>query len=159
MNSINNLIASFAENPYDFEEFCVKLYQKMGFQAEVTARINDGGYDIILDYPSGEKGIVECKCYSRAHSVGRPLIQKLVGANQVVKAEHMIFITTSNYSSAAIEYAKESCVELVDGNKLLDWTHQYIRPEDIELTVETEEWALKPADIKQYIPSDIYINL
>ena len=44
------------------------------------------------------------------NKIGRPLIQKLDGANRTVHADKMIFITTSDFSVAAIEFAQEANV-------------------------------------------------
>ncbi|WP_195634996.1 restriction endonuclease [Blautia massiliensis (ex Durand et al. 2017)] len=63
-------------------------------------------------------------CYSIGHKVGRPNIQKLVGANNVVLADKMIFITTSDFSGVAISYAEEVEVKLINGNKLMELLHK-----------------------------------
>lgn len=158
-NSIDKIISNFSSSPYDFEEFCANLYNKMGIQAQTTPATNDGGYDIMLNYKTGEKGIIECKCYNQKHSVGRPLIQKLVGANQILKAEHLKFITTSSYSQAAKEYAAETNVELIDGQRLLELIELYLNPKQIKLEVHKSEWVLNKNDLQTFIPSDIYPSL
>lgn len=158
MDDLNNVIDRFTDHPFEFELYCAKLYQLMGVDARNTSSTNDGGYDIILYYKNGEKGLVECKCYKN-NKVGRPLIQKLVGANQTVGAEHLIFITTSDYSSSAKKYAEEAGVELIDGVMLLNMIYYYIRPEKKELTVSVAEWSLCNKDLKDYIPKDIYTRL
>lgn len=127
----------------------------MGVDSKNTPSSNDGGYDIILHYNNGEEGLVECKCYKKS-KVGRPLLQKLVGANQLVGAKHLIFITTSGYSETAREYAKETGIELIDGVQLMNMIYCYTRPEKIEITVCRDEWSLCMEDVKQYMPEDIY---
>ncbi len=64
-------------------------------------------------------------CYSGeavAGSVGRPEIQKFVGALQGQRARKGVFITTSTYSSEAIEYATriDTKVVLIDGERLAE---------------------------------------
>ena len=71
--------------------------------------------------PQGNRCIVECKCYNSTNeSVGRDAVQKLVGANAIVQAQRMIFVTTARFTDAAVEYAQSTPipVELIDGNKL-----------------------------------------
>jgi restriction system protein len=53
-------------------------------------------------------------------TVGRPEIQKFVGALQGQNARKGVFITTSSFSNAAIEYAKmlQNKVVLIDGEML-----------------------------------------
>ena len=133
----------------------VKLFESLGYIAKLTPPTNDGGYDILLTR-GGEKTIVECKCYSIGHKVGRPNIQKLVGANNVVLADKMIFITTSDFSSAAISYAEEVEVKLINGNKLMELLHKqgFIEKEKVKINVM--ECQLETADLYPYVPRDIY---
>ena len=131
------------------------MFRKMGYTANVTPPSNDGGYDIELR--SGcESAIIECKCYSLKHSVGRPLIQKLVGANSVVKADRMIFVTTSHFSAGAIEYATEVGVELIDSVELVKLLRQYGIIAREKLEISEAEWQLQIADLASYVPWDIY---
>lgn len=155
MEDLNDVIERFNDNPYEFESYCAKLYRLMGVEAKSTPSSNDGGYDIILHYENGDEGLVECKCYNKS-KVGRPLLQKLVGANQLVGAKHLIYITTSRYSESAKEYAKETGIELIDGVQLMNMIYCYSRPEKVELSVSRDEWSLCIDDLKQYIPEDIY---
>lgn len=155
-NSIDSVVSYFSNNPYGFETFCAELFTRMGICAQTTASTNDGGYDILLKYHDGRIGIVECKCYNRTHSVGRPLIQKLVGANQTICASNLFFITTSYYSSGAVEYAYQCNVRLINGLELLDLVRKFMISQNENITVSPYEWALSKEDLRPYIPSDIY---
>lgn len=152
---IEELIEVFSSNPYAFEKYCASLYRKMGIQATTTSASNDGGYDIILKYPNKTTAIVECKCFNRNHSVGRPLIQKLVGANQVVHADNMIFITTSSFSEGAILYAEQCNVSLIDGITLIKMVQKYVKPDFKKIYTTLEECSLDKTDLREYIPNDI----
>lgn len=115
----------FQLNPYRFEEFCTDLLNKMGYSAHTTKASNDGGYDIIGHNHTRETFVCECKCYEPTARIGRPLIQKLVGANYVVGAKHMLFITTCDFSKEAVEYAGQVGVCLINGPRLAKKAIQY----------------------------------
>lgn len=53
-------------------------------------------------------------------TVGRPEIQKFAGALQGQRAKKGVFITTSDFSRDALEFAKniDSKIVLIDGEKL-----------------------------------------
>lgn len=48
-NEAQTIIDEFTDNPSDFEIFCAELFRRMGYEATVTPKTNDGGYDIILN--------------------------------------------------------------------------------------------------------------
>lgn len=113
-----------AKCPQDFESFCAGLFIKAGYKAKVTAKTNDGGYDLWLS-KSGVTYIGECKLYSKT-TIGRPLLQKLVGANATQKADKCLFITTSTFSKPAKEYAKEQHIWLIDKFELQRLIDKYL---------------------------------
>lgn len=152
---IQSIIDRYRDEPSKFEEYCGHLYTAMGHDVKVTPKTNDGGYDLIL-HKNKEKTIVECKCYAQRHSIGRPLIQKLVGANQIAQADKIVFITTSVFSSEAIEYAREMNVELIDGEKLLNLTQKYFKDSSKPINISKEEWELNEEDILRYYPKDYF---
>lgn len=154
-NDIQKIIDYYSEKPTNFEGLCSELFESLGYVAKLTPPTNDGGYDILLN-KGAEKTIVECKCYSIEHKVGRPAIQKLVGANNVVLADKMIFITTSDFSVAAISYAEEVGVELINDNKLMELLDKqgFIEKEKVKINVM--ECQLEIADLYPYVPRDIY---
>lgn len=153
--SIQEIINYYKQKPTDFEKICAELYNKMGYMSKVTSPTNDGGYDIIVSR-GNTNAIIECKCYSIDNKIGRPAIQKLVGANSIVRATRMIFITTSEFSASAITYAKQTNVELIDGNDLLELLRKYMFIDRQKVHVDRQEWQLEIEDMQSYVPSDIY---
>lgn len=151
---IEKITTNFAETPTDFESFVAEIFELMGYHAEVSRKTNDGGFDIKL-IKNHETTLVECKCYNFSHKVSRPAIQKLVGANQTEKAEKLLFVTTSDFSREAIEYAKATNVELINGTKLIDLVNQYMKPLSTADKVEEFEWKLTKEDICKNVPVDI----
>ena len=118
-----------AQDPAFFEAAVVQLLVKMGYggadaRATVTAKSNDGGIDGIIDQDvlGLNKVYVQAKRYAAGSSVGRPELQAFVGA-LIGKADRGVFITTSTFSSSAIEYAERNTTVrliLIDGDRLTD---------------------------------------
>lgn len=123
--TIADLLREYADCPQDFEVFCAELFRKMGYATGNTAKTNDGGYDMWMQ-KDGISYIAECKLYASDHVVGRPLIQKLVGANATQRADKIVFITTSSFSKPAKAYAAEQRVWLIDGNELQTMMDNYL---------------------------------
>lgn len=116
--SIKDLIRLYGSKPTDFEYYCANIFKSIGFEAVVTPPTNDGGYDIKLLKNNNIFALVECKLFDKT-KVGRPLIQKLVGASVTEKANNLIFVTTSDFSNEAIEYANATHVQLINGENLI----------------------------------------
>ncbi len=152
---IQKLIDFYSEKPTGFEGLCSDLFRSMGYATRLTPPTNDGGYDILLN-GGGESVVVECKCYSIGHKVGRPSVQKLVGANNIVLADRMIFITTSDFSSSAVSYAREVGVELINGYTLMDLLNEQGFMEKERVEVSMMECQLNVSDLYSYVPNDIY---
>ena len=103
--------------PYEFETFMARYFRGEGFVVQQTKKTNDGGKDLIL-HKNGQLYYVEVKRYSKSNGIQRPLIQKLVGACYPVKARG-IFVTTSYFSKGAIDEARRSNIQLIDGQRLI----------------------------------------
>lgn len=122
-------------SPLFFEQLVVELLLKMGYggyreDAGIpTQYTNDGGIDgIINEDPLGLDTIyLQAKRYSRERSVGRPDVQSFAGALDMQKSRKGLFITTSRFSSDAIEYVNliEKSIVLIDGKKLASLMIQY----------------------------------
>ncbi len=115
--------------PTEFERLVVKLLLKMGYGSGiddagmVTQQSNDGGIDgIIKEDQLGFSHIyIQAKQWNAEQSVGKPEIQKFVGALQGQQAQKGLFITTAKFSSGALQYASNllgAKVVLVDGTTL-----------------------------------------
>ncbi|MFK5949663.1 MAG: restriction endonuclease [Methylococcales bacterium] len=126
-----------SKTSYEFEKLVVKLLDKMGYggvvkdAGQVTQQSNDGGIDgIIKEDVLGLGRIhIQAKRYKRENTIGREDVQKFVGALAVAQSNKGVFITTSNYSKGAIEYADNlngnTNVVLIDGSKLAEYIYDY----------------------------------
>jgi len=104
----------------DFEDLIERLLLKMGFQTQGRKRAADGGIDIVAvsSLPLlGGRYIIQCKRY--ANSVSSPIVRDLYGVVSAEKANKGILITTSSFTTDAVEFAKDKQLELIDRAKLL----------------------------------------
>jgi restriction endonuclease Mrr len=104
----------------EFEIFCSKLFELLGYKVELTKTTNDGGKDIVLKDKNKELIYVECKRYDEYIKIGRPMLQKLAGSMFSDGVRKGIFITTSSYNKNAMEYAKKTRLELWDMTDIIN---------------------------------------
>ena len=116
--------------PFEFERLVVKLLLKMGYGSGidgaglVTQASNDGGIDGVIkeDQLGFSQIYIQAKQWAVDQTVGKPEIQKFVGALQGQQAQKGLFITTAKFSSGALQYANNLLgvkVVLVDGTALM----------------------------------------
>lgn len=112
-----------------FERLVVDLVIAMGYGSDeenagvVTQPTKDGGIDgeVSEDKLGFNKIYIQAKCWDKSNTVSCPEVQKFVGALAGKGASKGLFITTSQYSSEAVRFAKEqhgAKVVLVDGSRL-----------------------------------------
>ncbi len=136
--------------PVEFERLVVKLLLKMGYGSGiegagmVTPASNDGGIDgIIKEDQLGFSHIyIQAKQWALEQTVGKPEIQKFVGALQGQQAQKGLFITTARFSSGAIQYANNLLgvkVVLVDGSALTKLMIKHSVGVSLEQTYEVKK--------------------
>jgi restriction system protein len=112
----------------DFERLVVQLLVRMGYGGSVKdagralAKGGDEGIDGIIkeDRLGLDVIYVQAKKWQTGNTVGRPEIQKFVGALAGQGAKKGIFITTSAFSNEARAYTprNETKIVLIDGEEL-----------------------------------------
>ena len=121
------------QEPAFFEAAVVKLLLAMGYggvggKGLATALSNDGGIDGVIDQDvlGLSRVYVQAKRYGPTNAVQRPEVQGFVGALSG-KAESGVFITTSRFSSGAIEWARNVPVRivLIGGQRLAELMIEY----------------------------------
>jgi len=113
-------------SPTFFERLVVELLVKMGYggsrrdAGERIGRSGDGGIDGIIKEDRLGLDTIYIQAKKWQGSVGRPEIQKFVGALQGQRAKKGVFITTSAYTAEAVDYASRiaTTVVLIDGQLL-----------------------------------------
>lgn len=112
--------------PTFFEQLVVELLVKMGYggsrrdAGERIGQTGDGGIDGIIKEDRLGLDTIFIQAKRWQGSVGRPEIQKFVGALQGQRAKKGVFITTSSYTAEAVDYATriDTKVVLIDGKQL-----------------------------------------
>ena len=113
-------------SPIFFEQLVVDLLVKMGYggsrrdAGERIGQTGDGGIDGIIKEDRLGLDAIFIQAKRWQGSVGRPEIQKFVGALQGQRARKGVFLTTSTYTADAIDYASriDTKVVLIDGKAL-----------------------------------------
>jgi len=113
-------------SPVFFEELVIDLLVKMGYggsrtdAARAVGRSGDGGIDGVIDEDRLGLDVIYIQAKRWDSVVGRPEIQKFAGALQGQRAKKGIFITTSDFTREAEEYAQhiDSRIILINGQRL-----------------------------------------
>ena len=124
------------QTPDFFEKLVIQLLENMGYGGSienagvVAGRTGDEGIDgIIREDKLGFSLIyIQAKRWDRATSIGRPEIQKFVGALAGQGANKGLFITTAQFTKEARDYASKqhtTKVVLVDGDTLAKLMIEY----------------------------------
>lgn len=115
-------------SPTFFEQLVVELLVKMGYggsrrdAGERIGQTGDGGIDGIIKEDRLGLDAIFIQAKRWQGTVGRPEIQKFVGALQGQRAKKGVFITTSSYTADATDYVSriDTKVVLIDGKRLAD---------------------------------------
>ena len=123
------LLSTIRSKPPDFfEKLVLDLLKNMGYGTEdedsrkTTRKTGDEGIDGVISEDKLGLDIIyiQAKRWIEKSSVGRPDVQKFVGALHGQRAKKGIIITTSKFTSEAYEYIQkiEPKVVLIDGAQL-----------------------------------------
>ncbi len=130
----NELLLNIKQaSPAFFEQLVVDLMLAMGYggsredAGKATQLSADGGIDGIINEDRLGLDTIYLQAKRWEGTVGRPEIQKFAGALQGVRAKKGVFITTSDYSEGAKEFAAnlDSKIVLINGELLTDLMIEY----------------------------------
>ncbi|MBC2856985.1 restriction endonuclease [Cetobacterium sp. 2A] len=144
-------------NFYKFESIVIDLVVKMGYggskseiSQSLTKKSNDEGIDGIIneDRLGLDRIYLQAKRWNNT-TVGRPEVQKFVGALAGKGAMKGIFITTSTFTKEAIHYCENLTsqkIVLIDGNKLVELMVEF------NIGLYTEEiYEIKKVDLDYFL--------
>jgi len=103
----------------------------------------DGGVDLSLTYPGGERLIVQCKHWKNRH-VGVKPVRELWGVLDDEKADGAIFVTSGSFSAEALAFARGKRLELIDGAQLRGMMAELKRTQPAAPVVEPAQGASNP---------------
>lgn len=106
---------------YDFEHFVADLWERMGWETEVSTQSADRGVDVIATRrsPYEEKALIQAKRYGPNTTVGSPEIQQYASLkHQRHGVDKVLVVTTNGFSGQAEELAHQLNVKLIDGDDL-----------------------------------------
>jgi restriction system protein len=143
-------------SPSFFERLVVELLVAMGYggsrieAARAVGQSGDGGIDGIIDEDRLGLDSIYIQAKRWDGVVGRPEIQKFVGALMGKRAKKGVFITSSSFSSEAVSFVStvDCKIVLIDGKKLAEYMLDY----DIGVTA-VSTYRLKRID------SDYFNNI
>jgi len=138
-----------------FEDLVVELMVKMGYGGSKNLvrkqirRTNDEGIDGVIneDVLGLDVIYLQAKRWTKNNSIGRPEIQKFVGALHGKRAKKGVFITTGHFAKNAYEYVKtiDPKVILIDGETLSNLMIEYSIG-----TTTIEEYQIKKIDLDYF---------
>lgn len=117
-----------AMDAFRFEQLVVDLLFGMGYggsrqeAAKVTQKSGDEGIDGVINEDRLGLDVIYIQAKRWQSNVGRPEIQSFVGALAGKQAHKGIFITTSQFSQTAVDYARavSQKIILIDGPRLAE---------------------------------------
>lgn len=140
--------------PEFFERLVVQLLVKMGYGGSIKdagqamGKSGDEGIDGIIKEDKLGLDVIYIQAKRWQGNVGRPEIQKFVGALHGQRAKKGVFITTSTFSNEARQYVSQidPKVVLIDGEQLVDMMIDY------DLGVSTvDTYKVKKIDMDFFI--------
>ncbi|MEP6446012.1 MAG: restriction endonuclease, partial [Hyphomicrobiales bacterium] len=125
----NELLTKIREaNPAFFEQLIIDLLISMGYggtsynAGQALGKSGDDGIDGVIDQdPLGVDQIyLQAKRYAHGNNVGSGAMRDFFGALSLKKATKGIFVTTSKFSTSAIQTANDlgTRIVLIDGEQL-----------------------------------------
>lgn len=106
--------------PSEFEEYIAALFSKLGYEAKAVGRSHDGGIDVEL-LKDGIASYVQCKKFITSQ-VSASEVRDFYGAlaDRLTDGKGY-FITTNTFSLDSEKFAEGKPIELIDGNRLVEY--------------------------------------
>lgn len=106
--------------PSEFEEYTADLFSKLSYKTRITGGAYDKGIDVIAE-KDGVKHYIQCKKFI-TRKVTVHDVRDFYGAlADNLSNSKGYFITTNKFTLEAERFAEDKPIELIDGNKLLNY--------------------------------------
>ena len=139
LNSLYNIVADVTPGEarplwFQFERDVHNLMSSLGFTVEhvSASRSGDRGVDVFAlkgnDFEQVQ-WVIQCKCYAPSHKIDPSKIREMRGVlTDYPHGTRGMIVTTSSFTSGAIEEAKKASIRLVDGVEFLRLTNRGTSP-------------------------------
>lgn len=116
-------------SPAFFEQIVVQLVVRLGYggslkdAGQAVGKSHDGGIDGVIKQDKLGLDVVYLQAKRWENTVGRREVQQFAGALAGQQANRGVFITTSDFSSEAVAYAKQVATKivLINGRQLAEY--------------------------------------
>ncbi|MFY4717310.1 restriction endonuclease [Streptomyces sp. LaBMicrA B280] len=115
---------AYAElDPDGFEEAIAELCVREGCgEVEVVGGAGDLGADVVAVTAEGLRVVIQCKQYGETNKVGSQDMQRFGGTCFTIhEADVAAVVTTSEFTTPALDYARQCGIVCVDGQELEAW--------------------------------------
>ena len=124
-SALNDKNALYSLTSREFEQLVAELFERQGFDVELTPETRDGGCDIIATKSIGGLPfmlLIECKRYAIDNPVDVSLIRSLLGVQTDRKANKGVLVTTSRFTKPARDFAErqQHLISLIDIDDLMN---------------------------------------
>ncbi|MDS0300903.1 restriction endonuclease [Halogeometricum sp. S1BR25-6] len=106
---------------YEFEHFVADLWERQGWDTQVTQGSNDRGIDVVAEKssPFPQKHLIQAKRYAKDNRIGSPAIQQYNSLRQQESGvDAVVIVTTSSFSRQARQTAHDLNVKTINGDDL-----------------------------------------
>lgn len=115
-------------SPRDFERLVDKLFDRMGYETELTMPSRDGGRDVIaIRSDPGRRDSVRVECKLRTHNVGVRVCRELLGVVSAERATRGVIAAAGGFTRGARAFAEENPrVELLSGDRVVALANEFL---------------------------------
>ncbi|MBC1918516.1 restriction endonuclease [Listeria booriae] len=106
-----------------FTEIIARLYEYQNYKTEIIDGYNDSGADILIMKKNITTAIQIKHSHplSKTKNIGEDVLNKLLQAKHIHKAEHLQLITTTYFIQSTIKKADSLKIELIGRDKLFNF--------------------------------------
>ena len=109
----------------DFEDLLYRLFTSMDYVVDKIGGVGDQGGDLVATNSNGQRILIQAKRYS--NNVGNEAVQQVSAAKNYHNCNRAMVVTSSGFTKEAIDLAKATGVELIDGGQLRSWLENFLK--------------------------------
>ena len=109
-----------------FEQFIGELWSRNGWETTVSQQSRDKSLDVLAEKhsPYQQRHAIQAKRYQAGNNVGGPQISEYASLKEQFDADAAVVVSTSGFTTDAVERAKTLNVKLIDGDSLVEMVAQ-----------------------------------